>query len=350
MNKILYCILTMALIGLSGQPATAGNPDRQGEAGGAQLLMNPYAESAGLHSMSTAFVSGPEAMRINVAGLSRINKTELALGYTSYLTGTDIAFSSLGFAQRIGENGAIGVSLMSVDFGDIRLTTTDQPEGTGNTFSPSFFNLGIGYSHTFENKVSVGVLFRGISESITDVNAFGGCLDAGVQYVTGDQDNFKFGISLRNIGSRMQYGGEGLATQGPSPNGAGYELTYSQRSADFELPSMLNIGVSYDFLIGESHRLTALGNFTSNSFSQDQLGGGLEYSLNDLFIVRGAYRYEVGSEEEITAPIYTGVAAGATLSLPLSKEKPDTRLSIDYAYRQTRIWTGTHNIGVRIAI
>ena len=35
---------------------------------------------------------------------------------------------------------------------------------------------------------------------------FGWAIDAGVQYVSGEKDNFKLGISLRNIGSPMQFG------------------------------------------------------------------------------------------------------------------------------------------------
>ena len=46
--------------------ARAGNPDRQGQAGAAELLMNPWGRSAGLHSMSTSSAVGVEAMRINI--------------------------------------------------------------------------------------------------------------------------------------------------------------------------------------------------------------------------------------------------------------------------------------------
>ncbi|HQU58983.1 MAG: PorV/PorQ family protein [Phaeodactylibacter sp.] len=350
MNKLLYLILTFALVWAVREPSMAGNPDRQGESGAGQLLLNAFPRSAGLHSMSTSMASGVESMRINIAGLSRINKTEVLLGHAIYLQGTDIGINALGVAQRVGEHGAFGISLTSISFGDIAVTTTDQPEGTGTNFSPSFFNLAFGYSHTFENKVSVGVLFRGISESIQDINSFGFGIDAGVQYVTGPQDNFKFGISLRNIGSRMQYGGQGLSTSGPAPNSGGYNLTYNQRSADFELPSTLDIGLSYDFLIGDIHRLTVLGNFTSNSFSQDQLGGGVEYSLKDMFMLRGGYRYDLGTETEVEAPIYTGLSAGASVTVPLSKENKNVRFSIDYAYRATKVWDGTHNIGIRFNI
>ena len=329
----------------------AGNPDRQGEAGAYELLMNPWAKSAGLHSMTTANVYGVEAMRLNIAGISRINQTDINVSRALYLRGTDINMNSIGIVQKVGKGGAIGLSLMALDFGDIPVTTTFQPEGTGATFSPNFFNLGIGYSHTFENKVSVGILFRAVSQSTQELNAFGFAIDAGVQYVAGDREEFKFGISLRNVGSPMSYEGQGLSVPAPNPDGdIAYPLTLEQRSENFELPSVLNIGASYDINIGEINRVTLLGNFTANSFSQDQIGGGLEYSLRELFQVRAAYKYEVGSENEVTAPIYTGLSLGATLGAPLSKENKNRIFAIDYAYRQTKLWDGTHNISVRISL
>lgn len=351
MKNIYSRIYTTAALILAGVGALfAGNPDRQGEAGAYELLMVPYARMAGLHAMNTSMVTGVEAMHLNVAGLARINKTEVVLGNAQYLQGTGIKKNALGLSQRIGKNGAFGLSLMALDFGDIRVTTTQQPEGTGVSFSPNFFNLGFGYSHIFENKISVGVLFRLISESIADVSAAGFALDAGVQYVTGPKDNFKFGISLRNIGSRMTFGGEGLSTFTQGSGDTDYELTFSQRSAGFELPSVLHIGLSYDFYPSAAHRLTILGNFTANSFSEDQVGAGLEYSLKDMFMLRGGYKYEFGSDDPITAPIYTGLCAGASIQVPLSKENKNVKFGIDYAYRQTRLWNGTHNIGVRINI
>jgi len=68
---LLSCCLLLAGV------AFAGNPDRQGEAGANQLLINPWARSAGLHSLNTSYVSGAEAMYLNVAGLSRIQKRRL---------------------------------------------------------------------------------------------------------------------------------------------------------------------------------------------------------------------------------------------------------------------------------
>jgi len=351
MNKILYTLLVCFLCFSTN--VEAGNPDRQGEAGGYELLMNPWARSAGLHTMSTSMIMGVEALRLNPAGLSRITgNTEVLIGHARYLEPTDIKMNAFGIGQKVGKNGTFGLSIMSLDIGEIEVTTTDQPEGTGATFSPNFFHLGLSYAHMFENKISVGITFRAISESISDVSAFGFALDAGVQYVTGPKDNFKFGISLRNIGSRMSFGGQGLSFPTENPDGTlSYDITVNQRSAQFELPSALNIGMSYDFNLDTDNRFTLLGNFTANSFARDQLGAGVEYALKENFMLRAAYKVEVGlsAETDFEQSVYSGLSAGATLEVPTKKDG-DSRFGIDYAYRATAPFNGTHNISVRITL
>lgn len=322
----------------------AGNPDRQGEAGAAELLLNPWARSAGLHTMNTSTISGIEAMRLNIAGLSRMQGKELVFANTRLYEGSDVKLNAFGFGNKLGENGAFGISIMSVDFGEIDVTTTAQPEGTGSTYSPSFFNIGLGYSYMYENKISVGILVRGVSEALSDINAFGFAIDAGVQYVAGERDNFRLGISLRNVGSAMNFEGEGLAFQTTSE--AGHIIKASQRSERFELPSLLNMGVSYDFYIDEIV-LRGLANFTSNAFSRDQIGAGLEVMVNDMITLRGAYKLEVGDTGSIQDNLYTGVSAGASVELPFSKEGK-SRIGLDYAYRATNPFRGSHNFSVRL--
>ena len=328
--------------------AFAGNPDRQGEAGANQLLINPWARCAGLHEMNTSCVAGAEAMYLNVAGLSRITKTEIQLSHTRYIA--DINLNALGFAQKIGKGGGVfGVSLVAFDLGKFDYTTEDVPEGSGATFSPSYFNMGLSYSHLFENKVSVGVTAKVVNESVSNVSAKALAIDAGVQYVTGENDNFKFGISLRNVGSKMRYSGEGLSKGRPNPGPTFvYNNTYYERSAAYELPSQLNIGASYDWLLGKTNRLTLLGNFTSNAFSRDQLGAGLELNVRKAFAFRVGYKYEldapIGSAE---ATIDNGLSAGLSFSVPVRKDS-ETRISFDYAYRQTAIFNGIHNLGLRL--
>lgn len=351
MNQRLASLL-LVICSLVSVRTFAGNPDRQGEAGAYELLLNPWARSAGFHAMNTSLVTGVEAMQINIAGMSRLNRSELVIAHTRHLEGTGIKLNSLGFSQRLGKNGAFGLSLMAVDFGDIQLTTVNNPAPSNATYSPSFFNLGLGYSHTFNERVSVGILLRGVSETITDVSAFGIAIDAGVQYVTGPQDNFKFGISLRNMGSPMKFSGEGLSFVTDRPQGLpNFPLTVQQRAAGFELPSMLNIGLSYDFLLGGAerklHRITPLGNFTANSFSVDQIGGGLEYAFREMFMARVAYRHDLGKQPNgLQYDVYSGLSAGVTIEVPTSKVS-SSRFAIDYAYLATNPFNGSHTFSIR---
>ncbi len=346
--KIFFVIIILLLI---SNHAKAGNPDRQGQAGAVELLMNPWGRSAGVHSMSTSSVRGVEAMRINIAGLSRIQKLEIGLSNNRLFSGTGMNLNSLGLGFKMGKSGALGIEFASLDFGQIPVTTVNQPAGTGGFFSPSFFQLGLGYSYTYANKISVGMLMRLVSESIQDVTASGIALDAGVQYVSGPKDNFKLGISLRNIGSPMAFGGEGLSTKRGNPDPAGgvlYELTYDARAASFELPSMLNMGVSYDYYLGNENYIRSLINFTSNAFSRDQIGAGLEFSFQNIIVLRAAYKYDMGTTDGDTRNIYTGFSAGGSIEVPINKGGSNN-LGLDYAYRTTNPFKGTHNFTLRFS-
>jgi hypothetical protein len=329
----------------------AGNPDRQGEAGAHELLINPWARSAGLHAMNTATVRGVDALYQNIAGLGRISgHTEVSIGNVTYLQGTGLTMNALGLAQKVGEHGVMGLSINAFSIGKVNVTTTENPEGTGASFSPTFFNISFGYAHTFANKVSVGINCRMINEALADVSAFGFSLDAGVQYVAGSEkypERFKFGVTLRNVGSPMRFSGQALREPVILSSGA---LTLQKKSGAFQLPSELHIGAAYDVLPG-AHRLTLIGNFTANSFSKDNLGGGVEFAMGELFALRGGYKYEIGTDNTVdTRSIYTGPCGGMSLQLPLDKAQFGKKICLDYGYIMSNPFKGTHNVTLRIQL
>ncbi len=346
-NKILLIVL-IVLPTLTW----AGNPDRQGEAGAYELLLSPWARTAGWNLMNTANVSGIEAMRVNPAGLHFEGKTQFAVGHMRLFEGAGISMNAAGLGFKVGKNGTVGVNIAAMDFGDIAIRTENQPEGTGGTFSPSFVQTGVGYSHSYEDKIFVGVLIRGVSETVIDVSAFGLALDAGVQYVGGQDDRVRLGISVRNVGPALTYRGEGLSQELELniPQTNEVFLTGFVRAAKFELPTLLNLGVSYDFLFaGGRDYLRTVANFTSNAFSRDNLGIAAEYSFKDILQFRAGYRIAVGAVELGQDDIYTGLSAGFSASFKTNK-KGNNRIAIDYAYRSTQFFQGTHNVGVRYDI
>jgi hypothetical protein len=363
MTKLTALIGLLALSCYNTPLAWAGNPDRQGEAGAYELLLNPYARSAGLNGLVCARITGVEATFYNPAGLARLRGTEVAFGHTQYLVGTNMSINSAGLGQKISENGTIGVNLMSFSFGQIPLTTTSQPEGI-TTFRPNFFNIGISYGHIFRDeekreKISVGFTARVVSESIANASATGVCFDAGVQYAAGAKRQLRLGVALRNIGSKMRFRGEGLSFPGIAPNGS-TTLTIENRTAGFDMPSLLHIGLSYDFLLApqmsadsvetHQHRLTAMFNFTANSYSRDQLGLALEYGFKEMFFLRTGFRYESQMFDPVTSgTLSSGLTAGLGVEVPL-KKGGNKKICFDYAYEYTRVFQGSHSLTARITL
>jgi opacity protein-like surface antigen len=125
------------------------------------------------------------------------------------------------------------------------------------------------------------------------------------------------------------------------------------------MPTYLNFGAAYDFYLDENHlmskdslpkhKLTAMFNFQSNSFNNDYLGAGVEYSFKEMIQLRAAYRYEKGiGNLETSTTMYSGIAVGATAQKRLGDGGP--LVSIDYSFRPTqRPANGVHMMSLRFS-
>ncbi len=356
MKKLSYFILTFSFLAFSFNFSYAGNEDRVGEAGAYELLINPWARSSGWGNVNTGCVHGLEAVFGNIAGTAFTKQTEVIFAHTIYLKGSGINVNSFGLVQKAGKTGVFGLAVVAMDFGDIPITTTLNPDGGIGTFAPKFMNINLSYSKAFSNSIYGGINMKIISEAISDVSAQGFALDAGIQYVTGEKENIKFGISMKNVGTPMKFKGDGLSVTTVLPTSSA-SSSVSQKSKEFELPSLINIGAAYDFLISQTHTLTAAANFTSNSFSKDQYIVGLEYSFKGYLFLRGGFVFEQGIFNDYdggdplktrTTP-YTGPSGGFSIDIPLNKEK-GVKFSLDYSYRATNPFQGTHSIGAKISL
>ena len=355
--KRLYSLIIILL--LTGTSVFAGNPDRVGQAGATELLINPWSRSSGWNGANSAGMVGVEALRFNPGGLIGVPNSEFLFSRTIWLSGTDIFINSFGLTQRVGaaKTGAIGLSVMSFDFGNIEITTVDQPEGGIGTYSPSFTNIGISYAHMFSDRIRAGATVRLISQAIPDARASGVAFDAGLQYITdlgGDDDKqrTRFGISLRNVGTPMRFNGDGLSRRGSFEGEEHLTLTVDGRSASFELPTLINIGFAQEFHLTENddHLVTTAFTFTSHSFSHDQFSFGIEYSLKNVVMLRSGYLYEKDIySKENRRNIYTGPSAGFSVNIPFGADKNKT-FAVDYSFRATMHFSGTHAFGARIIL
>lgn len=352
MKKLFKTIVILSLtiiIGFTSTEAFAGNKDRAGQAGANELLINPWAASSGWANAGMASVKGVDAMWGNVAGISFVNTMDINFSYTNWLAGSGTSVVSFGALVRISESMVLGLDVMSMNFGEIERTTNENPDAGIGTYKPSLMNINIAIAKSFSNSIHGGVLVKIISESIADLKGSGVAFDAGIQYVTGLTDNIHFGITLKNIGTTIKYSGDGLTMQ-PIFDWMTSSMTVVNRADEFELPTQLCIAAAYDFNFQNNSRLSLAFNFNSNAFSKDQFIAGIEGSFRDIVILRGGYTFESGIfsgiETDECTNVNKGLSLGASVQAPLNKK--GLKLCLDYSYRNTAHWNGTHSVGARI--
>ncbi|MFM9945894.1 MAG: PorV/PorQ family protein [Bacteroidia bacterium] len=346
-------IVSFCLIGLT---TYAGNPDRGGQASANQLVVNGWARSSGLGWASQSSIKGVESMYMNIGGLVLTPKTDVVFARTSWLAGSGVNVSCFGFAQNLGNDNAIGLSVNSIDLGEIPITTVQQPNGGLGTYSPRLTNLGLGYGRKFTEHITGGVLLRVFSENASNVKAQGVALDAGIQYKTSwkTADDTHFGVSIKNIGPDVKYSGDGISIKRLNPKD-NLEATVNQRVAKYNIPALINIGGAFDLKLdkGEEktnfHTLSLAANFTYNAFSLNQLTVGGEYIYKKMFMLRGGYSFEEGGMSYDTRrSALTGLMGGVTFELPYGKA--GNRFALDYSYRDSRPFSGCHTIGLKMSL
>ncbi len=336
----------MLAVAVASTAAFAGNPQRAGSAGASELLINPWAGSSGFANSNVASARGLEASFMNIAGIAFTDGTEVAFSNTQWLVGADISVNSGGIAQRVSDGGVMSLSIQSFDYGEWEITTEDLPDGGAGTISPSAIVFGLGYAQKFTDNIYGGINVKVFNSNISNLNATGVGIDAGVQYVAGELDEFKFGVTLKNVGPAFGYNGDGLDIALPVPQG-GYTQSFQSRSAEFELPTQLAIGGSYDWNIEEEiHRLTINAAFVSNSFEKDNYLIGLEYGFRSWLGVRLGYRINDNRADDRVTTALTGPTAGITFNAPFG----NTNFRFDYAYRMTNQFNGIHTIGAAISL
>ncbi len=84
MKQINMWIKATVIILLPLSQVFAGNPQRVGQAGASELLINPWARTSGWGGANVASVRGLEGIYSNVAGLAFTKKTELIFSNTQW--------------------------------------------------------------------------------------------------------------------------------------------------------------------------------------------------------------------------------------------------------------------------
>jgi len=321
-------ILALAAFSLGGLAAQAGaeGQNRAGTASGMELLIPVGARDMALGGASIATTAGIEALHWNPAGLARSKaNANLMFSTMSYLA--DIRVNYVATSARFGQLGSLALSLKTLDFGEIPITTEGAPDGTGGTFSPTFFTMGVTYGRALTDRINVGTTLHYLVNRIERVDATSTSFNAGLQYANlGSVEGLDMGVAVKHIGTRMQFDGPALLRSGQIEGVRRPGAMYKVEASSSDLPSTFEIGLGYRYRPATSNQVNLSSIFQHNNFSLDQWKIGAEYLYSDFFALRGGFNYapEAQGDEQIFSTTF-----GVGLNLRVGGLK-DAR--IDYAY------------------
>ena len=311
-----------------------GDESRIGTSGGNQVLVPVGARGIALAGSERVYSSGLESVYWNPAGLARSQSpTVLASSMDLF---NDMGVNYFGASGNFDKLGMLGVTVKSIDMGDIPVTTVEDMDGLGGgTFKPTLTTMGITYANSFSDRSFFGVTGKIVYESIPRATASALALDIGVQYTgLAGVDGLGLGLVLSNIGTDMHYEGSGLTGQGTNEDGIS---DFLNREASYDkLPSTYNMSLSYS-VAGAILGMT----YTSHNFSYDELNLGGEYTLNDMFHLRAGLTSPMLEEDSMNdgETLYS-MNFGAGLKYSLY----GVNLVVDYTMRNQSDSFNTSNV------
>lgn len=327
MKQTVTLLAAIVLVACMCSSAFAENTPRLGSAGAQELRLPVSARMMAMAGASVVDAAGTDGLYWNPAGMVKTTKTEVAFSHLSYIA--DINLSYLGIVTNFEGIGSVGLSGKVLYAGSIPVTTEAQPEGTGEMFEPSFSVLGVHWARQFTDRITFGISGHYITESIDRARASGASFDLGFDY-NPEWEGVRFAVVMKNYGPDMRFGGEGfdrdVRVPGQDPNSP--NKTIRQRSASFELPSFIQIGVAWDAVNQQNSDLGLYGSFQSNTFNNDEGRLGAEYAYDQTVFLRGGYVFSDQDEY-----LY-GMSFGGGLKVKWGA----TDLMLDYAWNETEFF------------
>jgi hypothetical protein len=305
-----------------------GKESKKGTAGASELLIPFGARGFSLGGSTVSVASGIEAVTWNPAGIAVTeNSVEIFFSHMEYLA--DLNVNSAIINSKLLDYGSIAFSVKSLDFGKIEETTEDNPEGTGNYFSPSYLTFGLSYSKRISDRLSAGITGKYILEKFFHTSATGIAFDAGIQYVAGNT-GLIFGIVLKNVGPSMKFEGTDLDRTINLNPAEGSNRVVRINTAPFEMPSSLELGFAYEKYISEKNHFILTGSFENNNFGNDLYKTGIEYSFDNVIFLRTGY---------ILVPEEANYIYGISYGIGIKQKISGIDFMIDYGYRPTKYFS-----------
>ena len=298
-----------------------------------QVSVIPAASAMG--EAYTAIGTGCESIFYNPAGLPEMD-AKYAVLVTNTMYVADINYYAGAVAWNTGTWGTIGVSFITVDYGDIIWTSLAVDPGDelgyeehGYVSNVGAYAFGLSYGRRISDKFSVGGDVRYVGQQLGESFLETGkkknsesqvAFDLGVKFYPGFK-SFRFAMSIRNFGPSVKY----------------EEITA-------QLPLMFGVGVAMDMMDlfdtsqSNDDNLLLSAEFIHPNNYTERINVGLEYKFMNLLALRCGYQ----SNTDLA-----GFSAGIGITPP---EVGGVKLDISYTYSDLDLFDGINRFSIKVEL
>jgi len=341
LKKIVIVIAASGLFSLAvfAQTGTTGQSFQKAGSTGSQFLkIGVGARAMAMGGAFGGLSNDITALYYNPAGIAKLEGTNLGVEYNSWFADLKHSYAALSFPLM--SDYTFGLSLVLLDAGSIEMTTIEQPEGTGSTYSVSDLAVGFTLAGRITDQFSFGLTLKYIENTIHDLTARNFAFDAGTIY-EGAIKGLRIGFSMTNLGGEASFEGQSLSVL--VYNQSELEAGINRRPLDaqlnntpFSIPLAFRAGVSYNlFANSEDQSLIVAGDFIHLNDNPEKFNVGTEYVWNNLVAIRGGYQFRYNE-------------LGLTLGGGINFDTESFKGSFDYAYADLGILGSANRIGVRL--
>ncbi len=322
MKKLIIIVILLINVCTSAQNFVS-DVSKRGTTAATFLSIGQGARAAGMGSAYVGVTNDPTALYWNPAGIAKQEGGAVVIDHTQWIA--DIKYNFLAATYSLGSLGTLGLSLTSSDIGEMKVTTIDEPEGTGETYTAQDFAVSLAYAINLTDNFAIGFNPKFVHQKIWRMSATSFAVDLGVQYIT-PFDGIVLAASMSNFGSKMKMdGNSALVLYDPDPSNTGNNgnIPAYLETEEWELPLIFRVGLAYQPLKNETHCLTLAVDALHPSDDYESLNLGFEYTYDEFVSIRAGYKSLFLKDAEESFTFGFGVAQNLIGNIGLK---------VDYSY------------------
>lgn len=273
MRRVFWIGATgIAICALFFPQAAGAGQRRQGQVVLHILKVDQGTRMSGMGGAFVAVADDIDAIYVNPAGLTHIERAEYSLSYTRWIARSNFYSGATAYNTN---RGVLGVSVLAYRPEEMEETTIFQPLGTGRKLSSGDISIGAIYARKITDKLSFGFMARWTQETLDSDRLSSIDINLGTFFHTGFK-SLRLAMTFRNLGR---------------------DLRVVQES--YRIPAAFHFGFAMEILgkQGGPAYLTVTGeNYYATDFSEPQYRVGGELWFQNTLALRGGYKFRYDEE------------------------------------------------------